>query len=228
MGIGRNSTRSVFSLLWLVILLLALPGCGRKSEHEAVTAPEIRQNAPRNEQDSLERDREEKDLAYKGDPNSPIPAKDRPSFHGLAYFPPNPEFSFKVKLNRYPRPEAVRLQTNTGEMRNALRYGYFDFEVGGRACRLQVYRTEDSQSGGKPYLFIPFRDATSGKETYGGGRYLDLQENTSGVYDLDFNRAYNPLCGYGGDYSCPVPPDENRLPVAILAGERAYPLRRTQ
>ena len=226
MAIGRNPPPNALKLLWLVIPLFALPGCGRKSEPSAVTAPEVRQNTPRSEGDSIQRERQEKDLTYKVDPGSPIPEKDRPRFQGLAYFPPNPEFRFKVKLNRYPRPDAVRLRTNTGEMRNALRYGYFDFQVEGRACRLQVYRTEDSQSGGKPYLFIPFRDATSGKETYGGGRYLDLKENTSGFYDLDFNRAYNPLCAYGGDYSCPVPPDENRLPVAILVGERAYPLEK--
>ena len=208
----------------LAIMLLALPGCGRKGEAPAVAGPEIRQGKPQGEEDSLERDRKEKDLAYKVAPDSPIPERDRPAFRGLSYFPPDPAFRFKVKLNRYPHPEAFRLRTNTGEMRNALRYGYFDFQVGGQACRLQVYRTEDRESGGKPYLFVPFRDATSGKETYGGGRYLDFQENTSGFYDLDFNRAYNPLCAYGGDYSCPVPPEENRLPVAILAGERAYPL----
>jgi len=116
----------------------------------------------------------------------------------------------------------VRLATNTGEQRDALRYGFFEFTVDGQACRLQAYRTSDE--GETPHLFIPFRDATSGKETYAAGRYLELPENTSGVYDLDFNLAFNPYCAYGGDYSCPFPPPENHLKVAIRAGEKNYPL----
>jgi uncharacterized protein (DUF1684 family) len=69
---------------------------------------------------------------------------------------------------------------------------------------------------------MPFRDATSGQETYASGRYIDLKENTSGVYDLDFNRAYNPYCAYNSTFSCPVPPAENVLKVPIRAGEKNY------
>lgn len=73
-----------------------------------------------------------------------------------------------------------------------------------------------------PSLFIPFRDQTSGQETYGSGRYIDLAENTSGIYTLDFNRAYNPYCAYNDTYSCPLPPAENTLAVPIRAGEKKY------
>jgi hypothetical protein len=94
-------------------------------------------------------------------------------------------------------------------MRDALRYGYFEFDVQGHTCRLQVYRTmEDIQAGGR--------------ELFGGGRYIDLRENTSGTYQLDFNQAYNPYCAYAKSYSCPVPPAENTLPVPIEAGEKNY------
>jgi uncharacterized protein (DUF1684 family) len=107
-------------------------------------------------------------------------------------------------------------------MRDALRYGYFEFDAGGKMCRVQVYRTiENIQAGGRE-LFIPFRDATSGQETYGAGRYLDLRENTTGAYELDFNKAYNPYCAYTETYSCPVPPAENTLPIPIPAGEKTY------
>ena len=102
-----------------------------------------------------------------------------------------------------------------------MRYGYFEFQVGSKDCRLQVYRLEDSAARGAS-LFVPFRDSTSGQETYGAGRYIDLKENTSGIYDLDFNRAYNPSCAYNSTYSCPVPPAENTLKVAIRAGEKKY------
>ena len=126
-----------------------------------------------------------------------------------------------MQLHRHPSPKQVRLGTNTGEIRTGLRYGYFDFRVGDQACRLQAYRLEDSP-GSVPYLFVPFRDATSGRETYDAGRYIDLKENTTGIYELDFNRAYNPSCAYNHEFSCPVPPEENTLTVAIRAGEKVF------
>ncbi len=166
--------------------------------------------------------RRERDLAFKSSPESPIPAEDRARFQGLNYYPVEPALRFRVRLNRYPVPERIRMATNTGEVRDGLRYGYFEFTVDGRTCRLQAYRLDDSGNSGPPSLFVPFRDATTGKETYAAGRYLDLPENASGIYDLDFNRAYNPSCAYAGGFSCPVPPDENRLQVPIRAGEKVY------
>jgi len=175
---------------------------------------------------SVLRARRERDQVFKSG-DSPIPEEDKARFQGLAYFDVNPGLRFKVKLNRYPNPQNIRLGTNTGEIRSGLRYGYFEFQVSGKTCRLQVYRLDDAQDAGAPNLFIPFRDVTSGKESYGSGRYLDLHENTSGMYELDFNQAYNPSCAYGrGGYSCPIPPAENTLPVLIAAGEKAYPLAR--
>lgn len=172
-------------------------------------------------QDSTTQDRMEKDAAFKAD-SSPIIAADRSKFHGLEYYPIDPQFRFSVRLQRYPAPSRIRIGTNTGEIRSGIRYGYFDFRIGDQNCRLQVYRLEDTPEDGGSMLFIPFRDSTSGRETYGGGRYIDLKENTSGVYDLDFNRAYNPSCAYNSEYSCPAPPAENTLNVPILAGEKKY------
>jgi len=164
-----------------------------------------------------------KDEAFRKDPGSPLSEPYKAAFRGLAYYPPSPRLRLTVKLNRYERPETVRIGTNTGEIRTGLRYGYFEFEIDGQSCRLQVFRMQDSPSPGPPHLFVPFRDATSGRETYGAGRYIDLRENTSGIYDLDFNRAYNPSCAYGReDFSCPVPPAENTLPVSVKAGEKKY------
>jgi len=207
--------------IWRFIILACLfilagfllPSCAEKSENAAPDAESLLMQA-----------RRERDQAFKSNPGSPIPVRDRPRFKGLDYYPINPSLRFRVQLNRYPTPKRIRLVTNTGEIREGLRYGYFEFQVEGRDCTLQVYRLEDSDNPGRPYLFIPFRDATSGNETYGAGRYLDLQENTTGMYDLDFNRAYNPFCAYGEGFSCPIPPEENRLAVSIRAGEKKYPL----
>ena len=165
--------------------------------------------------------------AFKSGKDSPIPEQDKPGFRGLAYYPVNPGLRFSARLYRYPGPKQVRMGTNTGEIRRGLRYGYFEFPVEGQTCRLQVYRLDDGFGSGAS-LFMPFRDATSGQETYASGRYIDLKENTSGVYDLDFNRAYNPYCAYNSEFSCPVPPAENILKVPIRAGEKTtfsrYPL----
>jgi uncharacterized protein len=173
-------------------------------------------------QNSVQEERTSKDESFRSDPDSPISSEDRIRFRGLSYFPVDPGMKLPVRLIRHSSPESVRLATNTGEIRSALRYGYFEFYVQGQKCRLQVYRLEDLSDSGSAGLFIPFRDATTGTETYSTGRYIDLKENTVGKYELDFNRAYNPYCAYNPTYSCPVPPIENTLTVAIRAGEKSF------
>ncbi len=216
-GMPGRRLSAVF-LLGLVAFFCFMSGCSSGPKRTGTTT------APSAGEDPVLRDRREKDREFRSARDSPIPEAERGRFQGLAYFDINSALKFRVELHRYPVPRNVRLGTNTGEMRDALRYGYFEFRVDGKDCRLQVYRIEEANGGGGPSLFIPFRDATSGKETYGAGRYIDLKENTTGYYDLDFNRAYNPFCAYGKGFSCPVAPAENTLPVPILAGERMYPL----
>jgi len=156
---------------------------------------------------SILQERTEKDAAFRLDRDSPILPQDKSRFQGLAYFPVDTTLRFRVHLNRYPKPETVRLSTNTGEIRAGLRYGYINLRIDNADYRLQVYRLEDTGvPSGQARLFLPFRDSTSGKETYETGRYVDLMEDPSGFFNLDFNRAYNPFCAYGGSFSCPVPP----------------------
>jgi uncharacterized protein len=203
---------SGLSALAVVLWIITLSGCSK---------PETRNGAQPASGDSILEERRAKDGGFKSDDGSPILKQERPSFQGLAYYPVNLDLRFSVKLNRHPDPRQIKLATNTGEIRRGLRYGYFDFQVSGQNCRLQVYRLEDV-SGSKASLFIPFRDSTSGQETYAAGRYIDLEENTSGVYELDFNRAYNPYCAYNSEFSCPIPPAENILSIPIRAGEKKY------
>jgi uncharacterized protein len=171
--------------------------------------------------DPVLQERRDKDESFKGE-NSPLSPADRARFHGLSYYPVDKSFRFSLALKRHPQPAALKIATNTGEMRVALRYGKFEFQVNGQPFVLQAYRMEDMQTQGGALLFIPFKDATSGKETYAAGRYIEMKENTSGVYTLDFNRAYNPFCAYNSEYSCPIPPAENSLKVRIEAGEKLY------
>lgn len=170
--------------------------------------------------------RKEKDYYFKADPDSPIPAALREDFTGLAYFPLDPKYRLRVRLARLPNAEPVTLATSKGIPRPMVRYGSFDFTIDGLAQRLHAYRSvpQPGHDHEVASLFVPFRDATSGKESYGAARYLDLEFEPSEAYILDFNLAYNPYCAYSDDYVCPFPPKENWLTVAIRAGEKTFAL----
>jgi hypothetical protein len=141
----------------------------------------------------------------------------------LPYFPINLRFRFEGPITRYNKRETFDIIASDGEKRKTLRYGYFEFRLDGKAHRLQVYKLLDLGPEYSNSLFVPFTDATSGLESYGGGRYIDLEERKDNHYTVDFNLAYNPSCAYGKrGYSCPIPPAENRLPVRIEAGEKNW------
>ena len=114
-------------------------------------------------------------------------------------------------------PQVVPMQTSTGDEAEYLRWARIRFTVGGDEAQLTVYR--DPSSGG---YFLPFQDANAGGETYGAGRYLDLEARDDGRLHVDFNYAYNPYCAYNERWSCPLPPAENRLTVALRAGEKIF------
>lgn len=169
---------------------------------------------------ALTQERAAKDAFFRASPQSPIPAEERSAFAGLAYFPPDPAYRLEgLALGPYEGTgaEAFAIPTSDGDERPAWRAGSFRFELGGRALSLAAY----DLGGGS--LFVPFLDATSGAETYGAGRYLDLEPEADGTYTLDFNVAYHPYCAYSPYFSCPLTPAENRLPVRVEAGERLAP-----
>jgi uncharacterized protein (DUF1684 family) len=164
--------------------------------------------------------RRDKDQMLRTSPDSPIPAEKRGSFAGLAYYDIKPEFhvpSF-LKTDRSGPPVIIQLQTSTNEPRKMRKVGALGFTLGQTSYTLTAFADIDDANMDR--LFVPFGDLTNNGETYGGGRYLDLDRTPTGLYDLDFNRAYHPYCVYNSTYECPVPPRENRLAVAIPAGER--------
>lgn len=165
--------------------------------------------------DTIESSRVEKDHFFRSSPYSPI--EDRINFKGLDYYPPNPAYRYTLPLNKAEQPEPLTFQTSTGDERTYFRLGTVEFEVEGRPAQLAIYQSDDHDE-----LFLPFRDATSGNETYGAGRYLEPEIQSDGQIVVDFNVAYNPFCAYSDAYSCPLPPFENHLKLAILAGEKAY------
>lgn len=150
--------------------------------------------------------------------DSPLPENERASFAGLPYFPIDPAFRIPASLrqDRSGPPVIITLETSAHGTERMERVGTLMFSIGGVSYTLSAFAGAE----GLARLFVPFHDLTNRVETYGGGRYLNLDRTATGVYDLDFNAAYHPYCVYNKSYVCPIPPAENRLAVAIRAGER--------
>ncbi len=163
--------------------------------------------------------RAQKDEFMRFGRDSPFSHSDQGAFQGLGYFDPDPAFRFEATLKRYQTESSVMMTTNKGTRQLFNKVGLFDLVVGGQPVQLQAYQSAERED---PNLFLPFKDATSGRETYGAARYLDMRVEHDDNYLVDFNYAYNPYCAYNEGYACPLPPTENVLRVAIRAGERKY------
>lgn len=162
-----------------------------------------------------DRFRREKDEFFRSSPYSPLTPEQRRDFHGLRYFPPSPELALVVEVEEFTKKAIISMQTNTGDVQSYERYGEFRFRVEGEDARLTLYHSEQG-------YFLPFSDALAGRETYPAGRYLEPEELPDGRFSVDFNLAYNPYCAYNDRWSCPITPAENRLKVAIRAGEKIF------
>lgn len=167
----------------------------------------------------VEEERRGREAFYLG-PDSPFALEAKAAFKGLRHFPLDERFVVPgVRLRRHPHPRPSGLAATGGDAVTLLDVGAFEFELQGVACRLLAYAPAPGESD-EDYLLVPFRDATTGAETYGAGRYLDFEPTPDDVYVLDFNRAYHPYCAYDDAWSCTLPPRENSLPVRVEAGER--------
>jgi uncharacterized protein (DUF1684 family) len=161
--------------------------------------------------------RAEKDASFKKDAD-PIPDNRKAELLPLAYFPIDPEYHVAAGLTPSQDDTIIPMPTSSGASRQMRRAGLLAFDLKGHPLKLTAF-----VEVGAPdlnHLFVPFSDLTSGTETYPAGRYLDLDRNGTGIYELDFNRAYHPYCYYNASFECPYPPAENRLPLPVRAGER--------
>lgn len=170
--------------------------------------------------DEIRATRADKDRMLKLDKDSPIPQEARASFTGLPYFDINPEFRVPAVLTeiRGGPPMVIELQQTDGTREQMRKVGSLGFSLG--AVKYDLTAFAETNDVTMERLFVPFGDLTNGQDTYKGGRFLNLKRTATGIYDLDFNQAYHPYCVYNPTWICPVPPRENRLPVAIPAGER--------
>ncbi|HSS62521.1 MAG TPA: DUF1684 domain-containing protein [Candidatus Limnocylindrales bacterium] len=179
--------------------------------------------------DAVTQFRKGREELFRTHPQSPIEMEQRASFSGLHYFDADPAYRVTAVLQT---GDGTELVIDTGGEDGAVRYrraGRLLFTLGGQACALTVLSLVQYAGG----LFVPFRDTTSGRETYGGGRYLfDTAKDTDGLVlqvtpgstevVIDFNFAYNASCAYSPRWACPLAPPENHLRVAVRAGEKVY------
>ena len=200
-------------LIFILVVLLVFISCKTKQtpEQEAV-------NAAKEVQHKL-------NLQYADKKKSPLTDADFKKFRSLDFYPVAAKYIITTKFVRNDNPVPFELATTTDRKPMYQKYGTLFFTLDGVACELSVYQNMESLKPGAKYknhIFVPFTDLTTGGESYGGGRYVDLELPFTSEVIVDFNRAYNPYCAYNDKYSCVIPPEENDLPVAIKAGVKAF------
>lgn len=203
----------LLGLLGLVLVVLYFSFANNNSETSETLDASVE---PTEYNQRVKEEREKKNQFFKTSTDSPIPQK--AAFQGLVYFAPDPDYRVVGRLEPFAdktQKLVVRMSDGSEEVYD--KFAHIVFSLHGETCRLLVVKLENTYS-------ILFRDATSGKETYGGGRYIELTPDqlTDTQAILDFNTAYNPYCAYNPTYACPLPPAENTLSVAIKAGERYH------
>lgn len=207
--------------IYLITVLLTLFLAG---SNYSVRGQQLSPDSNQGYNSKLISERQEKDVELKTTDNSPIDKDLRTKFNGLNYFAPDSLWVITANLRLFENPDTLAMKTTTDRLPLYLIYGIAEFEIHDTTFQLTVYRNIDlmKKPGYENYFFVPFRDYTSGEQSYGGGRYMDTYLTDSGQLILDFNRAYNPYCVYSKRYSCPLTPEQNYLNTYVTAGEKNY------
>ncbi|WP_298782395.1 DUF1684 domain-containing protein [uncultured Polaribacter sp.] len=165
--------------------------------------------------------------SYKDASKSPLKKKDLKNFKGLDFFPVDSSFIVKAKLKKTKNAPIFQMATTTNRKPLYKEYGILTFTLKGENCKLTIYQSQNDlrDEKYKNYLFLPFTDDTSGNDSYGGGRYMDVlttDEKPDGTITLNFNNTYNPYCAYNDKYSCPLTPRKNHLNIEVKAGIKIF------
>jgi hypothetical protein len=155
---------------------------------------------------------------------SPLTTEDFKDFKNLKFYAIDSSFFVTARLVRTPDEKPFKMKTTTDRAPLYIKYGEVLFTLKGKQCKLNIYRNLElaKKEKYKAYLFLPFTDLTSGVDSYGGGRYIDLTMPKTDTIAIDFNTSYNPYCAYNHRYSCPIPPKENDLKVKVAAGVKKF------
>ena len=174
--------------------------------------------------DSIKEYQYEMNKRFSDKKTTPFDEKDFVNFRSLSFFDIDEAYKIKADFKLDENPELFEMPTTTDRKPLYATYGTAYFTINGKELELHIYQCKDKDSPDfYDSLFLPFTDATSGQESYGGGRYIEPEYPKDGTMIIDFNLSYNPYCVYNTEkYSCPIPPEENRLPIAIKAGIKNY------
>lgn len=170
---------------------------------------------------SIKKFQKELNTEYLNPKESPLRGDNLKNFKKHPFFPINLKYRVTAKFVKTENPVPFELPTSSGKFKQYQEYGKATFELDGKSLTLTLYQSLDlmKMEKYKDYLFLPFRDETNEKETYGGGKYMDLKIPAGNEIILDFNQSYQPYCAYNAfDYNCPIVPAENKLPIRIEAG----------
>lgn len=165
-----------------------------------------------------ERDRQFKFLKYNAE--SPLTDEQKRNLNELDYYPVDPEYRVRARLVPVDQRVMIQIPMTDGTMERYIKQAYAEFELQGKTHRLLLLQSANEVD--KRNYFLAFADETSGRETYGGGRFLDVRRDGQNSITIDFNLVYNPYCTYNPDYACPIPPKENLLTIPVVAGEKNY------
>lgn len=201
----------------ITILILAVAGILLYTIYGSASADEARESRYMEE---VLLERRDKDSFMRNDEQSPLKPEQKESFTGLKYFEPDPAYRIEARVEENKKKDLLVLPTSDNKQKPFKKWGYAVFTLDGEEHRLLLLQS--AQGLKTEGLFLPFADATSANETYGAGRYLDLKMPENKKITIDFNKAYNPYCAYTDGFSCPFPPKENQLGVAIPAGEKSF------
>lgn len=195
-------------LLYLFTLLLAIVSCKNASVSTL-------------ERQEVEKFQKELNEEYLDPQETPLRGDNFTNFKMHPFFPINNKYRVEAKFTKTENAQPFELPTSSGKTKPYKEYGKATFEIDGKPYTVTLYQSLGlmKQKGYEDYLFLPFRDETNSKETYGGGKYMDLRIPKGSTIVLDFNKSYQPYCAYNAyDYNCPIVPEENFLPVRIEAG----------
>lgn len=199
--------------LLLIAIIIIVSSCKTKTIIQEVNTYEI----------EIENHREEYKQDFLKDERSPLREAD---FEYMNFYPADKVYNCDCTFVSTPNAIPFEMSTVSGKTKIFTKYGVASCNISGKQAQVNIYSSKQTQAipGYRDYLFIPFKDLTSGERTYGGGRYIDMRmgDIRDGSVTIDFNKCYNPWCMYSDGYNCPIPPIENHLEVSIEAGEMIW------
>jgi len=195
-----------------LFLLICISACNSKDRRPLMGKTEYQQTL---------------NASYKDATKSPLKKKDLQNFKGLDFFEIDSSFIVTATFTKINNAPVFEMATTTDRKPLYKEYGVVQFNLKGKECELTVYQSQDDlrDEQYKDYLFLPFTDFTSGNESYGSGRYMDIMTTditTNNTVILNFNNTYNPYCAYNDKYSCPLTPRKNHLEIAVKAGIKIF------